>query len=65
MQVQRNPEVQRVMREVAVKNPDIRRFICSECLWDTEIKALTLKQEAQQEFDLHFCQNYRRRSSLT
>jgi len=53
------------MREVAVENQDIRRFICSECLWDTEIEASTLTQEAQQEFDLHFCENYRRRSSFT
>ena len=57
--------VRRVMREVVVENKGIRRFICSECLWDAEIKSPTPQSEAEQEFALHFCESYRRRSSLT
>jgi hypothetical protein len=65
VQVKRTQMMRRVMREIAIANQDIRRFICSECLWDTEIKPPNPKSEAEQEFDLHFCENYRRRSSLT
>jgi hypothetical protein len=57
--------VRRVLREVVIENKGIRRFICSECLWDTEIKAPTAQSEAEQEFALHFCESNRRRSSLT
>jgi len=64
MHVKRDKTGVRLMREVAVGSKGIRKFICSACLWDTEIKASTPTSEAELEFDLHFCENHRRRSSL-
>ena len=64
--VKRDVSEGRMMREVPTpKDSDFRRFICSECMWNLEVRRWSKEEDAKAAFEMHDCRNYRRRNWLT
>ena len=55
----------RFMRQVPTGPKKHRRFICSQCLWDSDVPRDGLLSETVDNFHRHDCASYRRRDSYS
>ena len=64
--VKRDVPEGRMIREVPTpKDSDFRRFICSSCMWDLEVRGWSREEDAKAAFEIHDYRNYRRRNWFT